>query len=560
VIDHVSAASPDVTIVVVVHDDAENLVGCVESAINQSHQNIEIIIVDDCSEDDSLDVAQSLASRDPRVRVCQTESNSGGPGGPRNVGLDQARAEWVTFLDSDDSLDPHAVSVLFEATRAASTPDVVCGHTERLYVESGRVVGWHDKLYGSHRELGSIEEYIDLVVDTTATGKLYRQGFLAERGIHFLEGVHYEDLIFSAQVYSSAKCIVVIPERVYIWKVYPVDVRKSITNMRDDEINLVHRLEATRRVDDVVSAPGRELLKKRYQQKFLEHDARLYLKDMGGVPDRQAERVLETLEPRLRAIPRDVFARLSTVNRLLYGAALSHSVEGVRELGPSLVGRWTLEGRTVRSAGSVRWRPTAPLPSDPEIGSLEHWLLDISDDAILSMPLSSVVYGHRATSIAAQGPNVAQVSGFTVDPLELVVPEIDRSTSRLVFSLRDSEYEFSCPVVLSAAAPQRLEWRSRVRIPRGIPLVRPMQFDLSLEIQRGDQCTRSVIWLDGEIDTVRIKPSSVSLRALMQQWFTFRRTRAGRLALRLSDPHGRRGRFDEFVHGVAGYSGRPTPE
>jgi CDP-glycerol glycerophosphotransferase len=398
------------------------------------------------------------------------------------------------------------------------------------------------------------------VVDTTATGKLYRRGFLEERGISFLEGVHYEDLIFSAEVYSSAKCIVVIPERVYIWKVYPVVVRKSITNMRDDEINLVHRLEATGRVDDVVSTPGRELLKKRYQQKFLEHDARLYLKDMGGVPQRQAERVLETLEPRLRAIPRDVFARLTALDRLLYGAALSHSVDGVRELAPSLVGRWTLEGRTLRSGDSVQWRPSAPLPSEPESGSLEYWLLDISGDAILQTPLNSMVYRHRLTSVTAQGPKTAQVAGFTLDPLELLVPGVEQAKSRLVFSLRDSEYEFTCPLVLRARGAQSLEWQARVRVPRGMPLVRPMQFDVALEVQRGRDTTRSAVWLDGEIDIVRVRPSAFSLRALLQQWFTFRGTRAGRLALRLSDPHGRRGRLDEFVHGLAGYSGRPTPE
>ncbi len=81
----------------------------VESITNQSEHDLELIIVDDGSADDSLEIARSVARQDPRVRV-QTIVNSGGPSRPRNAGLRAASGDFIAFQDADDIAHPARIA------------------------------------------------------------------------------------------------------------------------------------------------------------------------------------------------------------------------------------------------------------------------------------------------------------------------------------------------------------------------------------------------------------------------------------------------------------------
>jgi glycosyltransferase involved in cell wall biosynthesis len=74
----------------------------VESVLAQTFQNWEMIIVDDCSSDDSYAIAMEYASRDGRIKVYSTERQSGSPVEPRNIGIQKATGRYIAFLDSDD--------------------------------------------------------------------------------------------------------------------------------------------------------------------------------------------------------------------------------------------------------------------------------------------------------------------------------------------------------------------------------------------------------------------------------------------------------------------------
>lgn len=546
-----TSRKPDVSIIIVVHDDAENLVTCVSSAVSQTLTNVEIIVVDDCSEDDSFEVAQELAVQHPHVRAFQTSVNSGGAGAPRNLGIRQASADWLMFLDSDDVLEPRAAESLLHAARTDDA-DIVCGRTLRQFVEDGRVVGWRAKLYTAYRRLSSIEEFIDLVIDTNTTAKLYRVSFLRNQELSFLEGAHYEDLVFSAEAFSAAGAISVIPDHVYTWKVYPPEVRKSITNRRDEQVNLEHRLEAVERVLAVVAAPDKTSLRERYQQKFLEHDAWLYLKGLVDAPRDHAEYVLERLAPACRRIPCAVYDRLAVRSRLLYGVVLCGSVDGVLELVPSLDGAFTLEGKTMTSGGAVRWRPTIQLGREPEPGSLEDRLLDLTGDEILETPFSEVKYAHRVTGIELVSPDRAVIRGFTADPLGRITPGSGAQLATAIAQLRETGDQFPFPVELDDAGEQRFEWECRLGVPAHVPYVRPLRFDLRLEIVRDDATNASPLLCDLRSDAPRLAPRRASIRSLLRQRFAFRSTKAGRLSLKLAQPSGLRGRIDERLHRAVG--------
>ena len=155
-----------VSIIVPVYNRQNTLARTAQSALSQSWKNLEVILVDDGSSDASLDVAKRIQSRDPRVRVLTNERTKGASGA-RNTGLDVARGEWITFLDSDDLLDHRMIERLV-GTLKAGRADIVTCHTRLM-----RADGTREKKVGEFRwnACGDISESIlsgEVYVDMNA--------------------------------------------------------------------------------------------------------------------------------------------------------------------------------------------------------------------------------------------------------------------------------------------------------------------------------------------------------------------------------------------------------
>jgi CDP-glycerol glycerophosphotransferase len=209
--------TPDISVVVIVFNDAERLPTAVQSVLDQTLQSVEVIIADDHSSDGSYEVAQQLAARSDRVRAIQLAENSGGCGEPRNQGVAVARGRYVMFLDSDDTLELNACRNMLDAAESTGA-DLVSGLCVRVHTDNrhGKTVKWYPWLYRETRTFDSVAEIPDLLVfDTLSTNKCYRREFLLENGLTFPRGIHYEDLLFSAQAYLAATRITLIPNTVY---------------------------------------------------------------------------------------------------------------------------------------------------------------------------------------------------------------------------------------------------------------------------------------------------------------------------------------------------------
>lgn len=99
-----------VTVVIPVYNTKKYLEECVRSVVNQTHDEIEILLVDDGSTDGSAEMCDTLAEADERIRVIHKEN--GGAATARNLGIDEAEGEYIMFLDSDDWLDLDAIEIL----------------------------------------------------------------------------------------------------------------------------------------------------------------------------------------------------------------------------------------------------------------------------------------------------------------------------------------------------------------------------------------------------------------------------------------------------------------
>ena len=146
-----------------------------------------------------------------------------------------------------------------------------------------------------------IRENPSLFFDPLSTNKIYRREFLDRHGIRFPEGVHYEDSLFSTEVYCQAATIAVIPNVVYYWRVVEDAEEASITHRRHEIENFRDRIAVHRMMDDFLRAHGAADLKVHKDFKFIRHDLKLYLTDLRaprrGVP--------EAVHADGRRVPRD---------------------------------------------------------------------------------------------------------------------------------------------------------------------------------------------------------------------------------------------------------------
>lgn len=108
--------SPLLTIAVAVYNTGKYLNECMDSVVNQTYRNLEIICVNDCSTDNSLEILKEYATKDKRIQVITNEKNLG-LGVVRNIGMDAAQGEYILFIDSDDWLDLTACEKLINKAK-----------------------------------------------------------------------------------------------------------------------------------------------------------------------------------------------------------------------------------------------------------------------------------------------------------------------------------------------------------------------------------------------------------------------------------------------------------
>ena len=111
------APGPLISVVIPCYNAAPFIEGTVRSVAAQTHRELEVIVVDDASSDESAALVEQMARNDPRVRLLRRTRNAGTPGAPRNEGVAAARGEWIAFLDADDLWHPRKLELQLTALR-----------------------------------------------------------------------------------------------------------------------------------------------------------------------------------------------------------------------------------------------------------------------------------------------------------------------------------------------------------------------------------------------------------------------------------------------------------
>ncbi|WP_256259577.1 glycosyltransferase [Streptomyces atratus] len=236
---------PDVTVVVGAYEAMPYLIRCLESVEAQTigADRIEIVAVDDGSTDGTGEYLEEFAARSKVPTRVVRQKNSGGPSGPRNVGIGLARGRYVFFLDADDYFGDEALERMVAMADRAGT-DVVLG----------KVVGVNrgapQSMWGATKE--RVDVYNSKVIYTLSAQKLFRRELLERLSLRFDENLRTgEDALFTMEAYLRGAGVSVISNYVCYYLVGRDDgkhVTKSGTyEWRFDSMrammSLIHRIE-----------------------------------------------------------------------------------------------------------------------------------------------------------------------------------------------------------------------------------------------------------------------------------------------------------------------------
>lgn len=214
--------NPTVSVIMPVYGVERYLAKAINSVVNQTFTDWELILVDDKSPDRCPVICDRFAEKDGRIRVIHKPENEG-LGFARNTGLDAARGEFIYFMDSDDYLEPG----LLKTTVSAMTDEtqlVVFG-VNREHEAADGTLKKREMLTPEAMKSNSTEDTAKIFIMLNKNkvfpfvwNKLYRKSFLDSCKTRFEQTKLIEDFLFNIDIFSKASGITVIPENLYNYR------------------------------------------------------------------------------------------------------------------------------------------------------------------------------------------------------------------------------------------------------------------------------------------------------------------------------------------------------
>ena len=199
----------EVSIIVPVYQVEKYISQCIQSVLNQTFQDFELILVDDGSKDQSGIICDSYAARDDRIIVIHTENR--GAASARNTGLEDASGRYITFLDGDDYITGNMLERLHEVIERSEYDMVACGFLNLLPDEGDNfVVGLPEMTVCGRDVLEHLKNEPNHGVWTVVWNKIYRREVLDN--LRFPDGKYFEDEFFSTSLFLTAGQIHTIPD------------------------------------------------------------------------------------------------------------------------------------------------------------------------------------------------------------------------------------------------------------------------------------------------------------------------------------------------------------
>lgn len=232
--------NPLVSVIVPVYNARNSVARCLESICSQTYQELEIIVLNDGSTDDSLTICNQFCAKDPRVTVVDKENE--GVSRTRNAGMCAAHGKYLQFVDSDDYIEPTFTARMVEAAEKNYADLVIAPYwmvippdssksgqrTEKLLMQLGVQTGTAEpevNVYsflpaGNYGQKAFMQEYMKKPSSfyfNIVCNKLYRRSLLMNAGLWFTREIYNEDQLFNVRYFRLAKVYTALADPGYYY-------------------------------------------------------------------------------------------------------------------------------------------------------------------------------------------------------------------------------------------------------------------------------------------------------------------------------------------------------
>lgn len=224
-----------VSLILPVYKVSDYIERCVKSVMNQTYKNIECILVDDASPDDSIEICERLIAEydgSIRFKIVHHEKNRG-ISAARNTGTDVATGDYISYMDSDDELLPDCIEKLVRPIEKDPTIEMVVANygfcRESSFDPQMRIVEEQDF---AQRELACEYYYNQKGFLGTVWNRLLKREFIVQNHVYSIEGLMFEDLLWTFYVMKYLRHLYVIPDVTYKYRLHPVSFIATNTKER----------------------------------------------------------------------------------------------------------------------------------------------------------------------------------------------------------------------------------------------------------------------------------------------------------------------------------------
>ncbi len=349
------------SIIVPVYNVEEYLDECLLSLRFQHLQDVELVVVDDGSPDNSVAIARRHRRRDPRIRIVRRPN--GGLSAARNTGVAAARGEFIAFADSDDTVPPGGYRAAVESLQETGSDFAVLPYQRLKGGVLSPAAAWIREVHREPRTGIRVDDFPEVQVNAIMCSKVFRRDFWQRTGLGFVEGIIYEDQQVSAEAYTRARAFDVLSEPIYNWRARTD--RTSISQNKKETDNLRAQFAAANESIKVLQEFGSPRVVHERLVQLLSNDMAQFTALVVGTDDDFWQLLQEELPQLIDLLPAEVYvARIPAQHKVL-----NHLIAtGQRAAAERFLGGGGLSFRDVE-LGEERVGRVAYLPlwGDPDV-------------------------------------------------------------------------------------------------------------------------------------------------------------------------------------------------
>ena len=225
---------PAISVVIPMYNAEKYIVECLDSVLAQTFQDFEVIVVDDCSTDNSFALVKDYVPKfRGRLKIFKTKTNSGGPAKPSNIGITVSRGEYLLLLDNDDAITPTALEELYPIAKKFNADVIACEKYYNIPDKFWNNTEFRRKIKPFSYQTGNFVSEPTLITDNLSErvrdcahqkflwniwSKLIRRDFLTENQIYFNQNM-IQDMVFTCCLLFTAKRYVRVPNTINYYRI-----------------------------------------------------------------------------------------------------------------------------------------------------------------------------------------------------------------------------------------------------------------------------------------------------------------------------------------------------